>query len=161
VFDAIDISSTGLSAQRRKLNVIASNIANVDTTRTEEGGPYKRKRVLMVEAPNLARFSDILHVQQNRLRGTHQNHLPGAAQPTIEELLGAGVETLEVREEPMEPRLVYDPAHPDAREDGYVVYPDINVVTEMVDMIAASRAYEANVTVMTASKDMVMKALEI
>ena len=161
IFGAIDISATGLSAQRRKLNAIASNIANVDTTRTEEGGPYKRKRVVMVEAPHLARFTDILHTQQNRLRGTDDAHLPGAPQPTIEELLGAGVETLEVREEPVEPRLVYDPAHPDAREDGYVVFPDVNVVTEMVDMISASRAYEANVTVMTASKDMVMKALEI
>jgi flagellar basal-body rod protein FlgC len=73
----------------------------------------------------------------------------------------AGVETAETREEPVEPRLVYDPAHPDAREDGYVVYPDINIVTEMVDMISASRAYEANVTAMNASKDMIMKALEI
>jgi len=71
------------------------------------------------------------------------------------------VETQEVREEPVEPRLVYDPAHPDAREDGYVVYPDINIVTEMVDMIAASRAYEANVTTLDTSKSMFNRALEI
>ena len=74
---------------------------------------------------------------------------------------GAGVLSQEVREEPIKPRLVYDPNHPDAREDGYVVYPDINVVTEMVDMIASSRAYEANATVLSAAKDMVNRSLEI
>lgn len=161
IFDAIDVSATGLSAQRRKLNAIASNIANVDTTRTEEGGPYKRKNVVMIESPRLARFRNILEAERNRLSSTNANHMPGGPEPTIDELLGSGVETAEVREEPIEPRLVYDPAHPDAREDGYVVYPDINVVTEMVDMITASRAYEANVTAMNASKDMIMKALEI
>ncbi len=161
IFDAIDVSATGLSAQRRKLNAISSNIANVDTTRTEEGGPYKRKRVIMIESPHKARFHNILQNEKNRLSGTDGSHLPGGPGPTLEELLGAGVETVEIREEPVEPRLVYDPAHPDAREDGYVVYPDINVVTEMVDMIAASRAYEANVTAMSASKDMIQRALEI
>lgn len=161
IFDALDVSATGLSSQRRKLNAIAGNIANVDTTRTHEGGPYKRKRVVMIEAPRLARFQNILEGERNRLSGTQPAHLPGGTDPTVDELLGAGVETMEVREEPVEPRLVYDPAHPDAREDGYVVYPDINVVTEMVDMISASRAYEANVTAMTASKDMIMRALEI
>ena len=161
MFDSLDVSATGLSAQRRKLNAISSNIANVDTTRTEEGGPYKRKRVLMIESPRMARFRNILHAEQNRLSSTSKSHLPGGPNPTIDELLGAGVDTAEVREEPIEPRLVYDPAHPDAREDGYVVFPDINVVTEMVDMISASRAYEANVTAMNASKDMITKALEI
>ena len=161
VFDGFDISATGLSAQRRKLNAIASNIANVDTTRTAEGGPYKRKRVIMIEAPHLGRFENVLQLEANRLTGTHPNHLSGAPKPSLEELLGAGVETTDIREEPVEPRLVYDPAHPDAREDGYVVYPDINVVTEMVDMIAASRAYEANVTAMNASKDMIQRALDI
>ena len=161
IFDALDVSATGLSSQRRKLNAIASNIANVDTTRTAEGGPYKRKRVVMIESPRLARFQNILDGERNRLSSTHPAHLPGGSDPTVDELLGSGVETLEIREEPVEPRLVYDPAHPDAREDGYVVYPDINVVTEMVDMIAASRTYEANVTAMNASKDMIMRALDI
>ena len=161
IFDSFDASATGLAAQRRKLNAIASNIANVDTTRTEEGGPYKRKRVIMIEAPRVARFQDILRGSQNRLEGTNSAHLPGGPAPTVDEKLGSGVETIEIREEPIEPRLVYDPAHPDAREDGYVVLPDINVVTEMVDMIAASRTYEANVTAMNASKDMIMRALDI
>ncbi|MDA0711064.1 MAG: flagellar basal body rod protein FlgC [bacterium] len=161
IFDSIDVSATGLSAQRRKLNAIASNIANVDTTRTEEGGPYKRKQVLMIESPRMARFANVLQAEQSRLVGTNGGHMQGGPEPTIDALLGSGVETAEVREEPVEPRLVYDPAHPDAREDGYVVYPDINVVTEMVDMISASRAYEANVTAMKASKEMITKALEI
>ncbi len=161
IFDAFDISGSGLSAQRLKLNAISSNIANVDTTRTEEGGPYKRKRVVSVESPFKQRFNDIFNRPAASLSSTHSNHLSSGPQPRAEELLGAGVETVEIREEPVEPRLVYDPAHPDAREDGYVVYPDINVITEMVDMITASRAYEANVTAMNASKDMVQRALEI
>lgn len=161
IFDTMSISATGLSSQRRKLNAIASNIANADTTRTDEGGPYKRKRILMMEAHQPSRFSTLLQEQKERLTLTNPGHLPAAEARTFAELLGSGVETQEVREEPVEPRLVYDPAHPDAREDGYVVYPDINIVTEMVDMIAASRAYEANVTTLDTSKSMFNRALEI
>ena len=161
IFDSLDISSSGLSAQRRKLTAISSNIANVDTTRTDEGGPYKRRRVVMLESPQLAKFSNMLADQQNRLGLTQQGHL-GELEPSPQSIpVGAGVITQEVREEPTKPRLVYDPNHPDAREDGYVVYPDINVITEMVDLISASRAYEANVTAMSAAKDMTNKALTI
>jgi len=161
IFDTLDISATGLSAQRRKLTAIASNIANVDTTRTDEGGPYKRRRVVMLEAPALTKFSSMLEQQKSRLRRTEEKHmLEGEPRPG-EIFTGSGVMSQEVREEPIKPRLVYDPNHPDAREDGYVVYPDINVVTEMVDMIAASRAYEANATVLSAAKDMVNRSLDI
>ena len=161
IFDTMQISATGLSAQRRKLNAIASNIANADTTRTDEGGPYKRKRVIMMEAPQPKRFDTILLEQQNKLTNTNPGHLPAAEPRSFAELLGSGVETQEVREEPVEPRMVYDPAHPDAREDGYVLYPDINIVTEIVDMITSSRAYEANVTTLDASKNMFSRALDI
>lgn len=161
IFDTMSISATGLSAQRRKLNAIASNIANADTTRTDEGGPYKRKRVIMMEAPQPSHFATLLQEQKEKLTLTNPGHLPATETRTFAELLGSGVETQEVREEPVEPRLVYDPAHPDAREDGYVVYPDINIVTEMVDMITASRAYEANVTTLDTSKSMFSRALEI
>ncbi len=161
IFDSLDISASGLSAQRRKLTAISSNIANVDTTRTDEGGPYKRRRVVMLESPQLAKFSNMLADQQNRLDLTSNGHLPEPGTDADQLSVGAGVITQEVREEPTKPRLVYDPNHPDAREDGYVVYPDINVVTEMVDLIASSRAYEANVTAMTAAKDMTNKALSI
>ena len=161
VFDTLDISATGLSAQRRKMNAISSNIANVDTTRTAEGGPYRRKRVLMIEAPQLSKFSTLLEGEKNRLTVTDERHIPELEEAPGYLYTGSGVDTQEVREEPVEPRLLYDPAHPDAREDGHVVYPDINVVTEMVDMMATSRAYEANVTVMNAYKQMVARALEI
>ena len=161
LFDTIDISATGLSAQRRKLTAIASNIANVDTTRTDEGGPYKRRRVVMLEAPKLTKFSTLLDQQKSRLRRTDGKHMMESEPRPAEIFVGSGVLTQEVREEPVKPRLVHDPNHPDAREDGYVVYPDVNVITEMVDMIAASRAYEANATVLSAAKDMINRSLDI
>ena len=161
IFDTLDISATGLSAQRRKMTAIASNIANVDTTRTDEGGPYKRRRMVMLEAPKLTKFSTMLEQKKSRLLLTDGNHmLEGEPRPD-EIFTGSGVMTQEVREEPIKPRMVLDPNHPDAREDGYVVYPDVNVVTEMVDMIASSRAYEANATVLSAAKDMINRSLDI
>ena len=161
IFDTLDISATGLSAQRRKLTAIASNIANVDTTRTDEGGPYKRRRVVMMEAPKLTKFSTMLEEHKSRLLRTEHKHMMEGEPHPAELFVGSGVLTQEVREEPVKPRLVFDPNHPDAREDGYVVYPDINVITEMVDMISASRAYEANATVLNAAKDMVNRSLDI
>ena len=161
IFDSLDISSSGLSVQRRKLTAIASNLANVDTTRTDEGGPYKRRRVVMLEAPKKSKFTTMLTEQQNRLRRTEDKHRPEMEPRPGEFLIGSGVLSQEVREEPVKPRMVYDPNHPDAREDGMVLYPDINVITEMVDMIAASRAYEANITVMNAAKDMANRSLDI
>ena len=161
IFDTLDISATGLSAQRRKMTAIASNIANVDTTRTDEGGPYKRRRMVMLEAPKLTKFSTMLEQKKSRLLRTDGNHmLEGEPRPD-EIFTGSGVMTQEVREEPIKPRMVLDPNHPDAREDGYVVYPDVNVVTEMVDMIASSSAYEANATVLSAAKDMINRSLDI
>ena len=161
IFDSLDISASGLSAQRRKLNAIASNIANVDTTRTDEGGPYKRRRVVMLEAPRMSKFSTMLEQQKSRLRQPDTKHmLEGEPRPG-EIFVGSGVLTQEIREEPVKPRMVYDANHPDAREDGMVVFPDINVITEMTDMIASSRAYEANVTVINAAKDMTNRALDI
>jgi len=161
IFDSLDISSSGLSVQRRKLTAIASNLANVDTTRTDEGGPYKRRRVVMLEAPKMSKFTTMLTEEQNRLLRTEDKHRPEMEPRPGEFLIGSGVLSQEVREEPVKPRMVYDPNHPDAREDGMVLYPDINVITEMVDMIAASRAYEANITVMNAAKDMANRSLDI
>ena len=161
IFDALDISGSGLSVQRRKLTAIASNLANVDTTRTDQGGPYKRRRVVMLEAPKMSKFATLLSREKSRLRRTeHEHMLEGDPRPG-EFFIGSGVLSQEVREEPIKPRMVYDPNHPDAREDGMVLYPDINTITEMVDMIAASRAYEANVTVMSAAKDMINRSLDI
>ena len=161
IFDTMDISASGLSAQRRKLTAIAANVANVDTTRTDEGGPYKRRRMVMLEAPKLTKFSTMLEEQKSRLIRNASKHMMESEPRPKEIFVGSGVLTQKVREEPVKPRMVFDPNHPDAREDGFVVYPDINVITEMVDMISASRAYEANATVLSAAKDMVNRSLDI
>ena len=109
----------------------------------------------------MSKFTAMLEEEHNRLRLTEPGHRPSGEAGPREVAIGSGVMTQEVREEPVKPRMVYDPNHPDAREDGMVLYPDINVITEMVDMIAASRAYEANVTVMNSAKDMINRSLDI
>lgn len=141
---AIEIAATGLTAQRLRLEVIANNIANVNTTRGPFGSPYRRQQVVF--AP----------------RGTYfQFILPGVMPIIPEKSLGEGVRVLQIREDPSPLRMVYEPGHPDANQDGYVAYPNVNIVTEMVDMISATRAYEANVAVISSAKSMAMKALEI
>lgn len=163
IFSDIEISATGLRAYRRRMNAIASNLANIDTTKTHDGTIYKRKVVVMKEAENPpAEFATLFEQEKNRLSLTDVAHIPEReAPPPSGILFSSGVETEEIAEEPVTPRIIYDPAHPDADKNGYVQLPDINIITEMVDLIAASRAYEANVTVMGASKTMALKALEI
>lgn len=141
VFSAMNISATGMTAQRTRLDLIAQNIANVNTTRDADGNVYRRKSVIFQEK-NYVSFHDTLI----NATGT----------------LGKGVKISEIIEDTEEPgKLVYDPSHPDANEDGYVMYPNVNTVTEMTDMIDASRSYEANVTAFNASKSMELKALDI
>lgn len=162
VFSDIQVSASGLSAQRRKMNAIASNIANIDTSKAKDGSLYKRKVVLMEEANQPPeQFATLLGRETNRLWLTRGPHIPENRFPNPGLNLPSGVKTEEIREEPLVPRVVYDPAHPDADKDGYVTLPDINMVTEMVDLVASSRAYEANITVIGASKAMALKALEI
>ncbi|MDK2820366.1 MAG: flagellar basal-body rod protein FlgC [Clostridia bacterium] len=134
---AIEISASGLTAERLRLDLIASNLANINTTRTPEGGPYKRKVPVFEE-----KLQEAL--------GKNPTNAPGR-----------GVKVARIVEDNTPPRLVYEPSHPDADANGYVAYPKINVVSEMVDMITATRAYEANVTVLNAAKAMTLKALEI
>ncbi|MFC1513492.1 flagellar basal body rod protein FlgC [candidate division KSB1 bacterium] len=159
LFSAIDISATGLTAQRAKMNATASNIANVETTRTEEGGPYKRKQVILKPGTK-AEFVNLLSEEILRMRRTSEGHFNN--DETVEERINMfqGVEIDRIMEDET-PRLVYNPSHPDADENGFVAYPNINIVTEMVNMMAATRAYEANVTAMNASKSMMMTALDI
>ncbi|MBT0663974.1 flagellar basal body rod protein FlgC [Geobacter pelophilus] len=141
-FTSMDISSSALTAERTRMNLISSNIANANSTRTQEGGPYKRKDAVFAStAPAAASFKSALQ---------------SAARKN-----SAGVEVIEVVEDPNPPRLQYDPSHPDADAQGYVAYPNVNVVEEMADMIAATRAYEANITASQAAKSMAMKTLEI
>lgn len=148
MFRAMDVASTGLSAQRLRMDVIANNIANAGTTRTTDGeGPYLRKRVVMI--PRNIR---------TRWRSPIQPYGMRTGQ-------GEGVRVLKVDTDKEGTRLVYDPSHPDSIQigpkKGYVEYPNVNMVREMTDMISATRSYEANVQIINGSKMMFNKALEI
>ena len=129
-----------MSAQRTRLDVISQNIANVNTTRDADGNVYKRKSVIFEEKTYVSFDDALINATGN---------------------LGKGVKISEIFEDSSEGRMVYDPSHPDADEKGYVTYPNVNTVTEMTDMIDASRSYEANVTAFNASKNMELKALDI
>ncbi|MBP7254395.1 MAG: flagellar basal body rod protein FlgC [Negativicutes bacterium] len=142
MFGAIDASASGLTAERLRMDVISNNIANANTTRTVEGGPYKRKIVTFEERDNqgINSFSQILSKKMKT---------------------GSGVRATGIIEDGAPGKLVYDPNHPDANKEGYVELPNLNIVSEMVDMITATRAYEANTTAINSAKSMAMKALEI
>ncbi|OQY34548.1 MAG: flagellar basal body rod protein FlgC [Spirochaetaceae bacterium 4572_59] len=148
LFSSINTAASGLSAERMRLDVISDNIANANTTRTAEGGPFRKSRVV---------FRPI--VDQPYWRTPF---LP----ESLDNGIGSGVRVSKIEKDmDAELRLVYDPTHPDAiktgPQKGYVEYPNVNVVNEMVDMISATRAYEANVAIMDGSKSMFQKALEI
>lgn len=153
LFSAMDASASGLTAQRLRLDLIASNLANADTTRTEQGGPYRRQVAVLAprEGPNL--FSGFLG-SATRSDDDQGNGGQGPAG-------AAGVQVVAVVEDQTPFKLKYDPSHPDADKDGYVKLPNVNVVTEMVDMMEATRAYEANVTAINAAKTMAVRALDI
>lgn len=140
-FDAMDTAASGLTAQRLRLDVISQNMANVNTTRTADGGPYKRKAVIFEQIQNEESFSSIL----NKKKQSGVN----------------GVRVAKIVEDESQGALVYNPSHPDANTEGYVEMPNVNTVDEMVNMISASRAYEANVTSFNTMKSMFAKALEI
>ncbi len=132
-FNIMNISATGLSAQRFRIETISTNLANSETTRTENGGPYRRKVPV---------FQEVLReIQGQKVNG--------------------GVQVKKIYEDPSEFRTVYDPTHPDADENGYVRLPNVNVIREMVDMINAQRAYEANATAINTTKAMITSALQI
>lgn len=148
LFSSIHIAASGLSAQRLRLDVISDNIANADTTRTPQGGPFRRSRVVFRP-----------RVQQPYWRSPF---LP----KSLDNGMGQGVRVVSVEKDmDAKPRLVYDPTHPDAiktgPQKGYVEMPNVNIVEEMVDMISASRSYEANVAVVNGAKSMFQGALNI
>ena len=142
MFNALNISASGLAAQRLRMDIISQNIANVNTTRTAEGGPYRRKQAL---------FQEVYDQSFNRI---FQNTLNRP-------VLGAGVRVSEIVADNIPGDRIYEPGHPDADADGYVSLPNVNIVEEMVNMISASRSYEANVTVINSSKAMISKTMEI
>lgn len=162
MFAGLNVSARGLSAQRQRMNAIANNIANAETTRTEDGTPYRRKMVSMQTASNQS-FADTFQgsISTIRLEGTDGSHMvpTGAQFRSLEELPGT-VEASE-EEDMSDFKLVHDPSHIDADEDGYVKLPNVNIITEMVDMMSASRAFEANITVINAQKQMAKDSLEI
>lgn len=138
-FGAIDAAASGMTAERLRLDVISNNIANVNTTRTTEGGPYQRQFVVFEPRPGGGAFANMMN-RQMQLNG---------------------VKVTGIKKDDSPPRMIYEPGHPDADSDGYVKMPNINIITEMVDMMTASRAYEANVTAVNVAKSMMLKALEI
>ncbi|MCG1012427.1 flagellar basal body rod protein FlgC [Tepidanaerobacter sp. GT38] len=143
MFDMMDISASGMTAQRLRLDVISNNIANANTTRTNEGGPYQRERVIFQEN-NKKQFREFLSNSRY-----FSNSKP------------AGVKVVSIEKDTSPFKILYDPTHPDADADGYVRLPNVNIVTEMVDMISALRSYEANATAINSAKSILSKALEI
>ena len=140
-FTAMEVSASGMAAQRTRMNVASSNLANVSTTRTPEGGPYKRKDVVLHSAALPA-----------GLAGQQAGGFADAVR---------AVQVSSIIEDGAPPRLEHDPGHPDADPNGYVAYPNVNVVEEMVDMITASRAYEAGISTLGSAVNMAERALGI
>ena len=148
LFTSINIAATGMSAERLRSDVISNNIANASTTRTQEGGAFKRSRVILQPV-----------AQKN------STYTSPFIPSSLDNGPGRGVKVLEIVKDTSEGRFVYDPDNPDAIKSGphagYVEYPNVNIVNEMVDLISASRAYEANATVVEGAKDMFTAAMEI
>ncbi|WP_409305418.1 flagellar basal body rod protein FlgC [Peribacillus sp. SCS-155] len=146
MFQSLNTTASALTGQRLRMDIISSNMANAESTRAEfvdgKWQPYKRK-VAVLQADE-GKFSSFLHTAMGKSDGT-----------------GQGLNVTEIRDDNSPAKLVYDPEHPDAREDGYVEMPNVDPLKEMVDLMSATRSYEANVTVFNASKSMLMKALEI
>ena len=143
MFDAFNINASGLTAQRYRMDVIAENVANANTTRTEDGSPYKRKVVTFEEKNGRYDTFDTIF---GRATARYQGH---------------GVKVSGTYEDKSEGNLVYDPAHPDADENGYVMYPNVNIITEMTNLIDASRSYEANATAFDASKSIAQQGIQL
>ena len=140
-FNSMNVSASGLTAQRLRMDIISQNIANVNTTKTKSGGPYRRK-VLLFEEQKSNSFDSMLN-------------------KSISDYSASGVKVSKIMDDTSPLKKVYDPENPEAGEDGYVLMPNVNTVEEMVNMISANRSYEANVTAMSAAKSMAIKSLEI
>lgn len=141
IFDILDVGSSGLAAQRMRQEIISSNIANASTTRTPDGGPYVRKDVVFETANVTSKFGEIFSaLTDSGLRG---------------------VRVSEILQDNRPAQKRFQPNHPDADTDGYVRYPNVNIIAEMVNMVEATRSYEANLTIMNASKSMALRAIDL
>lgn len=145
-FDGYNVATSGMSAQRERINIVSSNIANAQTTHSKGGGPYKKQNVV---------FEEVLLDTNNKLNKNNKAH----KDPDALSLKGVGVkEIIEAKDKPI---MKYEPTNPDANKDGYVAYPNINPVIEMTDLIEAMRSYEANVSAFKTQKDLDTKTLDI
>lgn len=142
-FTSLDIGASALTAQRLRMDTIAQNIANANTTRTDKGTPYRRRAVIFETKNSEIPFSEYL------------------TKASKDKYIGSGVRVAKIVEDPTPFKRIYDPGNPDADKDGYVQMPNVDIITEMVNMISATRAYEANVTSINTTKSLAMKALEI
>jgi len=138
---SMKISSSGLSVQRKRIEVISSNLANIETTRTKEGGPYRRKDLVISALPLENEFGEVLK---------------SALGDNLRE-----VQVVQVIEDSSEPKLVFNPDHPDANELGYVSLPNVNLFSEMVNLVTSTRAFEANISAISAAKSMAQRAIEL
>lgn len=141
LFNLLSVSASGMSAQRRRAELLVENLANAETTRTAEGGPYRRRDAVFETAPQGSPFSGVFEEQ--------------LAQPAV------GVQVADVIVDSSEPELRYQPGHPDARPDGYVAYPHSNPAEDMADLMSATRGYQANVAAISAVKDMLQRSLDL
>lgn len=141
LFSALSVSASGMSAQRARTELLVENLANADTTRTPEGGPYRRKDVVFASDPAVGQFSSLFESEMNAS--------------------GSGVRVAQVVTDQRDPEMRYMPGHPDADKDGYVAYPRMNPAEDMVDLMGASRGYQANVAAITAVKDMIQHSLDL
>ncbi len=141
LFNLMSVSASGMGAQRQRAELLVENLANAETTRTREGGPYRRRDTIFSSDPQQSPFSSVFN-----------EHV---AQPAV------GVTVSEIVVDEREPELRYLPGHPDARPDGYVAFPRINPAEDMVDLMNASRGYQANIAAMSAIKDMIHRSLDI
>lgn len=145
IFGSLAISSSGMNAQRARIDAISSNVANIHTTRVENGSYYKRKVVILGEQKDGVSFGSILGGMMGSNGGYEFS----------------GVDVLRIMEVNEGPKMVYEPNHPEANEEGMVSYPNINIIEEMVNMITSSRSFEANLTVFNTAKEMISQSLEI
>lgn len=156
IFEIFKISGEGLSFQRQRLSSIAKNIANANTTKTANGGPYQREIVIaksVARSPFESEFRRLLPLEISTISNIQQSSAAG-------EMEGEYLQSETIVDD-APPRLVYDPSHPDADENGYVRFPNVNVITEMVEMISAQRAFEANVSLIEAAKNVARDSMDI
>ena len=160
IFRALEISSSGMTVQRQKMDAVSENIANVDTSRTEKGGPYQRRRIVVSETTERPSFSSAMKRAHGKLTRTHSKHIEGMTRSGNRQETPQ-VEGKNIVDAASSFKLIFDPSHPEANEEGYVQMPDIEIINEMVDMISANRAYEANIAVISTAKRMINEAMEI